>query len=67
LLPLGALIDTKQVTVGFVVGYSVKAMLLILVGAVFAWVNTDVNNRLAVLQLGIAAPALITASQVVQL
>lgn len=48
-------------TTGNYVGYGVRVLVLVVLGGVMAALNSEVRNPMALVQLGIAAPALITS------
>jgi hypothetical protein len=51
----------KEITVGTYVGYVLRDLILFVLGGVIAALNTEVTKPLTLVQLGIAAPALITS------
>ncbi|MGD1015630.1 MAG: hypothetical protein ABR863_04220 [Roseiarcus sp.] len=55
------LIDKNELTVGICVGYSIRVLGLFILGGIMAALNSDVKNPMALVQLGIAAPALVTS------
>jgi hypothetical protein len=59
---LAPIIDNAgSLTFGNYVGYGIRVTALIILGGIIALLNTDVRQPLALVQLGIAAPALVTA------
>jgi hypothetical protein len=59
---LAPIIDNaSELTVGNYCGYAIRVVGLLLLGGVVAILNSDVRQPLALVQLGIAAPALVTA------
>ena len=61
LTTISNLIDRHQLTEGLMVGYALRVICWFSLGGVMGAVNSDVKSPLAVLQLGIAAPALVTS------
>ena len=55
------LIDVGGLTLGMCVGYGLKVVGLFLLGGIFAALNDSVTSPLALVQIGIAAPALVTS------
>src|SRR5262249_25056414 len=59
---LASVIDHLDLlTVGNLVGYAIRVVILIILGGTMALLNVGVQQPLTLVQLGIAAPALITA------
>jgi hypothetical protein len=59
---LAGIIDNRDaLTFGHYVGYCIRLVVLILLGGIVASLNQGVRQPLAIVQLGIAAPALITS------
>ena len=55
------LIDHNSLTLGNYVGYGIRVAGFILAGGIVALINSEVKNPLALVQLGVAAPALLTS------
>ncbi|MER9456153.1 hypothetical protein [Mesorhizobium sp. M0478] len=55
------LIDHDGLSEGMCVGYMIRVVALFVLGGIMAAVNSDVLNSLALIQIGIAAPALVTS------
>ncbi|MFX0135600.1 MAG: hypothetical protein ACFFDN_18285, partial [Candidatus Hodarchaeota archaeon] len=51
-----------QLTLFAILGYSVRVIVLFFIGGLWAYLHKEENNLLKIFQLGIVAPALITAS-----
>ena len=62
LTAIAAIVD-HQVTVslGLCVGYTLRVLVLFTLGGVMAVLNSEIQNPLALVQIGIAAPALLTS------
>jgi hypothetical protein len=60
-IDLGSMIDHGQLTVGNYIGYGFRVVVFIIAGGIVALVNTEVKTRGALIQLGITAPAVLTA------
>jgi hypothetical protein len=58
---LSALISLEKLTLGVCVGFGARVVGLFILGGVFAWANKSVTEPLSLLQIGIAAPALVTS------
>ena len=58
---IAALIDSHQFTAGLYVGYALRVLGLFVLGGVVASLNSEVTNPIALVQIGIAAPALVTS------
>jgi hypothetical protein len=58
---IATLIDNHALTEGICIGYSIRTIGLFFLGGIMAALNTDVVNPLSIIQIGIAAPALITS------
>jgi hypothetical protein len=59
---LAPIIDhLSGLSIGVYVGYSIRVLALILLGGLMALLNSEVQQPLTLVQLGIAAPALITS------
>jgi hypothetical protein len=56
-----ALIDNHGITEGLVVGYSIRVVGLFALGGIMAAINTATKDPIALVQIGIAAPALVTS------
>lgn len=56
-----ALVDKQDVTIGLCVGYALRIVCLFVLGGVVAALNSEVVNPMALVQIGIAAPALVTS------
>jgi hypothetical protein len=50
-----------SLTLGNYIGYGIRVIVLIILGGVMASLNSEVRSPIALVQLGIAAPALITS------
>jgi hypothetical protein len=61
LVSFAALIDQHTLTEGLCVGYALRVIGLVGLGGAMAWLNNQVDSPLALAQIGIAAPALVTA------
>jgi hypothetical protein len=60
-IDLSPIIDHPTLTVGNYVGYVIKVTALVILGGIIASLNREVRQPIALVQLGMAAPALITA------
>lgn len=59
---IGAVIDNPQsLTIGTYCGKTVQTFILFLLGGIVAGLNSDVTKPITLVQLGIAAPALLTS------
>jgi hypothetical protein len=59
---LSPIIDHPDIlTIGNYVGYAIRVVVLIVLGGAMALLNSEVRQPLAIVQLGIAAPALVTS------
>jgi|GEM_PF-5888253 len=56
-----ALIDRQDFTLGICVGYAVRVLCLFVLGGIIAALNSEVTNPMSLVQIGIAAPALVTS------
>lgn len=56
-----ALIDKQDFTLGICVGYAVRVLCLFVLGGIIAALNSEVVNPMSLVQIGIAAPALVTS------
>ncbi|MBY5374187.1 hypothetical protein [Rhizobium leguminosarum] len=56
-----ALIDKQDFTTGMCAGYCIRVLSLVLLGGIVAALNSEVVNPLSLVQIGIAAPALVTS------
>ncbi|NKQ73836.1 hypothetical protein C3Y89_26475 [Rhizobium sp. UPM1132] len=56
-----ALIDKHDFTMGMCAGYCIRVFSLVLLGGIVAALNSEVVNPLSLVQIGIAAPALVTS------
>ncbi|MBY3476086.1 hypothetical protein HFN78_35225 [Rhizobium laguerreae] len=56
-----ALIDKQDFTAGMCAGYCIRVFSLVLLGGIVAALNSEVVNPLSLVQIGIAAPALVTS------
>ena len=61
LTTISAMIDKHELTEGYCVGIGLRIVGLFLLGGIMAALNTDVRNPLALVQIGIAAPALVAS------
>src|SRR5215218_3498184 len=60
-IDVGSIIDHGGLTTGNYIGYGLRVVALVIAGGIVALVNSEVKNRLTLMQLGIAAPALLTS------
>ena len=60
-LDIPHIIDDGGLTVGNMIGYGFRVVVFIIAGGIVALVNTDVKSRVALIQLGVTAPAVLTA------
>jgi hypothetical protein len=58
---LPTVFSDHSLTVGNLLGYGIRVGILIFLGGVVAMLNSDVKQPLSLVQLGIAAPALVSA------
>jgi hypothetical protein len=58
---IATLIDQNQITVGLCVGYAIRVLGLFALGGIMAAINSEVTAPIALVQIGIAAPALVTS------
>jgi hypothetical protein len=58
---LATVISDHSLTLGNLIGYGIRVCILLFLGGVVAVLNSDVRQPLSLVQLGIAAPALISA------
>ena len=58
---IASLIDNGGFTLGLFVGYAIRILGLFALGGIMAALNSEIRNPLALVQIGIAAPALITS------
>lgn len=58
---IASLIDSGGFTLGLFVGYAIRILGLFALGGIMAALNSEIRNPLALVQIGIAAPALITS------
>jgi hypothetical protein len=58
---LPTVISDHSLTIGNLLGYAIRLGILIFLGGVVAMLNSDVKQPLSLVQLGIAAPALVSA------
>jgi hypothetical protein len=59
---LSPIIDHPGIlTIGNYVGYAIRVLVLIVLGGAMALLNSEVKQPFAIVQLGIAAPALVTS------
>jgi len=56
-----SLIDKHMITEGLCVGYAVRVIVWFALGGIVASLNSEVRNPWALVQIGIAAPALVTS------
>jgi hypothetical protein len=62
LAAIAAIVDHNEtVSIGLCVGYGLRVTILFTLGGVMAVLNSEIQNPLALVQIGIAAPALITS------
>jgi hypothetical protein len=61
LTAISTLIDSQGITEGLCVGYSIRVFGLFLLGGIMAALNSEVKSPIALVQIGIAAPALVTS------
>jgi hypothetical protein len=62
LTAIAAIVDHHDtVSLGLYVGYSLRVLVLFTLGGVMAVLNSEIQNPLALVQIGIAAPALLTS------
>lgn len=60
-IDVASLIDQGGLTVGNYIGYGIRVVALVVAGGLVALVNTEVRSRIALVQLGVTAPALLTS------
>jgi hypothetical protein len=61
-IDLAPIIDhASALTPGNYIGYTIRVLALVILGGTMAALNSEVKNPLALVQIGIAAPALLTA------
>lgn len=60
-IDLGSMIDHGELTVGNYIGYGFRVVVFVIAGGIVALINTEVKTRAALIQLGITAPAVLTA------
>lgn len=58
---IASLVDNNSLTLGLCVGYTIKVLGLFSLGGIMAALNNEIRSPLALVQIGIAAPALITS------
>jgi hypothetical protein len=59
---LSGIIDHREsLTIGICIGYVIRVLILISLGGVIVLLNDEVTKPIALVQLGMAAPALVTA------
>jgi hypothetical protein len=58
---IATLIDHNGLTEGLCVGYAIRVFGLFALGGIMAGLNSEIRNPLALVQIGIAAPALVTS------
>jgi hypothetical protein len=58
---IAQLIDKHEITEGLCVGYGLRVLSLAALGGIMAFLNSDVTAPLTLVQLGVAAPALVTS------
>jgi hypothetical protein len=58
---LPTVFSDHSLTVGNLLGYAIRVGILVFLGGVVAMLNSDVKQPLSLVQLGIAAPALVSA------
>ena len=56
-----SLIEDGGLTLGNYIGYGIRVVGLVIAGGIVALVNSDVKSRITLVQLGVAAPALLTS------
>jgi hypothetical protein len=61
LASFASIIDNHGITEGLVIGYVVRTVGLFALGGIMATLNSEVKTPLALVQIGIAAPALVTS------
>jgi hypothetical protein len=61
IVAFAALIDNHTISEGLCIGYTIRVLGLFALGGIMACVNTEVRNPWALVQIGIAAPALVTS------
>jgi hypothetical protein len=61
LTAIADLIDKHTLTEGLCIGYAIRILGLFILGGIMAALNSEVTNPLALIQIGIAAPALVTS------
>jgi hypothetical protein len=60
-IDVGSIIEHGGLTVGNYIGYGIRVVALVVAGGIVALVNTEVKSRIALVQLGVTAPALLTS------
>jgi hypothetical protein len=58
---IATLVDKGEITEGLCVGYAIRVIGLFALGGIMAALNTGVKEPFALVQIGIAAPALVTS------
>jgi hypothetical protein len=58
---LPTVLSDHSLTIGNLLGYAIRVGILLFLGGVVAMLNSDVKQPLSLVQLGIAAPALVSA------
>lgn len=61
LTAIAKLVDNHALTEGLCVGYATRIIGLVVLGGVMALLNEEVKTPLSLVQIGIAAPALVTS------
>ena len=60
-IDMAHIIDGGGLTAGNLIGYGFRVVAFLIAGGIVALVNTEVKSRVALIQLGITAPAVLTA------
>jgi hypothetical protein len=61
LAAISALVDDHQLTEGLCLGYTIRVLGLFGLGGIMAALNSEIQSPMALVQIGIAAPALVTS------
>ena len=56
-----SIVKDGDLTLGNYIGYGIRVVALIIAGGIVALVNSEVKSRMPLVQLGVAAPALLTS------